>query len=513
MPKILIADDSIAVRKVAERLLTEAGMTVSLAANGSEALAFLGRECPDLVVSDVIMPDKSGYEVCSFVRAQPNLAGVPVLLVSGIVNDEVTKQAECCHADGVLKKPFQGTSLKDRVHDLLSKRQAKTDSPPMNGKHPLTAADRSLPPLPADSENRTAPAGLAGAPIATPQGSADAERAPGGHEAAVSSDQAVTLAARIAELQAALAEEHERSSRLTMELQQAEPAVGRAHELERLLTEERHERQQREQALHAALEQDRAEWQQREQAMQTALERERASHHESSLKIDQLTSELAEVRRRAAEDLAAKTTEAEGLSSRLEEVASVLAAERQAMEARSTKAAEEASSTAARIGELEATLTAERDAAAQLVEQITTLEKLEGRVQDLDVRLSAERERSAMLQRTIVDLEQEAARAKELDATLIAERERSAHFETALSSERQQAAVFLQQVTELEQAVNRARELDAVLAGERERSTQLAKRATEAEQLANQSNRRLEDMARKLAEIAGLASQLGNSHR
>ena len=50
MPKILIADDSIAVRKVAERLLTEAGMAVSLAANGTEALAFLGRECPDLVV-------------------------------------------------------------------------------------------------------------------------------------------------------------------------------------------------------------------------------------------------------------------------------------------------------------------------------------------------------------------------------------------------------------------------------------------------------------------------------
>ncbi|MGH7258404.1 MAG: response regulator, partial [Nitrospiraceae bacterium] len=78
MPKILIADDSIAVRKVAERLLTEAGMAVSLAANGAEALAFLGRERPDLVVSDVIMPDKSGYEVCSFVRAQPALAGIPV---------------------------------------------------------------------------------------------------------------------------------------------------------------------------------------------------------------------------------------------------------------------------------------------------------------------------------------------------------------------------------------------------------------------------------------------------
>ena len=69
------------------------------------------------------MPDKSGYEVCAFVRANAMLATTPVLLISGIVNDEVTKQAESCQANGVLKKPFQGTSLKDRVLELLAKRQ------------------------------------------------------------------------------------------------------------------------------------------------------------------------------------------------------------------------------------------------------------------------------------------------------------------------------------------------------------------------------------------------------
>ena len=120
MTTVLIADDSIAVRKVAERLLTEAGFGVTLAANGEEALAYLAKETPDMVVSDVIMPDRSGYEVCTFVRAQRALANTPVLLISGIVNDEVTKQAESCHADGVLKKPFQGTSLKDRVIELLA---------------------------------------------------------------------------------------------------------------------------------------------------------------------------------------------------------------------------------------------------------------------------------------------------------------------------------------------------------------------------------------------------------
>ena len=135
MPKVLVADDSIAVRKVAERLLTEAGIGVTLAANGEEALAFLSKEVPDLIVSDVIMPDKSGYEVCAFVRGQAALKNTPVLLISGIVNDEVTKQADSCHADGVLKKPFQGTSLKDRVFELLAKKQSPPAAAPGVSRH------------------------------------------------------------------------------------------------------------------------------------------------------------------------------------------------------------------------------------------------------------------------------------------------------------------------------------------------------------------------------------------
>jgi CheY-like chemotaxis protein len=529
MPKILIADDSIAVRKVAERLLTEAGMTVSLAANGTEALAFLGRECPDVVVSDVIMPDKSGYEVCSFVRAQPNLAGIPVLLISGIVNDEVARQAETCHADGVLKKPFQGTSLKDRVHDLLVKRQTKVHSPAMNGAPP--SGDRAVSRPPSTTSNdRPLSTSLPSGPPSATQDPVVSETAQVLPEPA-SSVQVEQLAGRVRELEAALANERDHVSRMTGQLQDAEPLLERTRELERLLSQERDEWRQREQALQTGFNQEREGWQQREQALQTGfnqeregwqqreqtlqtdLEQERAKNRESSARIEQLSDSLAEEQRRAAEELAAKGTDVERLSSRIEEMESTLAAERRAMEAHSKQAAEAAQTAAARIGELEATLGAERDAAAQLVEQLTALEKLEGRVQDLETRLSAEHEKASKLERTISELEQEASRVKELEAALTRERERSAQFETALSSERQQAAILVQQVTEFEQAVSRARELDAVLAGERERSTQLAKRATEAEHLANQSNRRLEDMARKLAEIAGLASQLGNSQR
>ena len=123
MPIILVVDDSLSVRKVAERMLREAGLEVALAANGEEALAWLSTNQPDLVIADVIMPDKSGFEVCAFVRAQASLANTPVLLISGFVDDEVTRQAEACRADGVIKKPFQGAALRERVLDLLSARK------------------------------------------------------------------------------------------------------------------------------------------------------------------------------------------------------------------------------------------------------------------------------------------------------------------------------------------------------------------------------------------------------
>ena len=127
MRKVLVADDSMTVRKVAERLLTAAGLEVVLAANGEEALACLERERPDILISDVIMPDKSGYDVCHSVRTHATLHATPVLLISGVVNDDVRRKAESCQADGVLKKAFHGSSLKDHVMDLLARIEQKTE--------------------------------------------------------------------------------------------------------------------------------------------------------------------------------------------------------------------------------------------------------------------------------------------------------------------------------------------------------------------------------------------------
>ncbi len=130
MPTILVADDSLSVRKVAERQLTEAGLEVALVSNGEEALNWMNNKRPDLIIADVIMPDKSGFEVCAFVRSNAALADTPVILVSGFVDEEITRQAEACRADGVIKKPFQGAILRERVLELLSTRKAHAPKAP-----------------------------------------------------------------------------------------------------------------------------------------------------------------------------------------------------------------------------------------------------------------------------------------------------------------------------------------------------------------------------------------------
>ena len=274
MPKVLIADDSMAVRKVAERLLVQAGLEVALASSGEEALAWLAKERADVIISDVIMPGRSGYDVCTFVRSQAGLADTPVLLISGIVNDEVAKQVELCRANGVLKKPFQGSSLQDKVKELLTlRRQAAPAAPPPPVSAPAAATPAFAPP-PAEPEPM--PVAAAAPPVFTPPPPPPPSPAPvmaaapafvpppPPAAAAPSFDPTQTsridlsqttkvyritedklqafrqAVARVKDLEAALAEEQAQSARLYEQLETAGQQGGgeRVQQLEAMLAEE-----------------------------------------------------------------------------------------------------------------------------------------------------------------------------------------------------------------------------------------------------------------------------------
>src|SRR2546427_11794433 len=107
MPTILVVDDSLSVRKVAERMLTEAGLEVAAVSSGEEALGWMSTKRPDLVIADVIMPDKSGVDVCAFVRSNAALADTPGILVAGVGAEGLTRQAEAWRACRIIKKTFQ----------------------------------------------------------------------------------------------------------------------------------------------------------------------------------------------------------------------------------------------------------------------------------------------------------------------------------------------------------------------------------------------------------------------
>ncbi len=119
MPKVLVIDDSVSVRKVVERALAGRQVDVVCAASGSEALECMERDAPDVIVCDVVMPDRDGYEICEFVKKHPRLGDIPVLLMSGIVNDEVKQRAARARSEGVLAKPFAAEDLLKRLDSFL----------------------------------------------------------------------------------------------------------------------------------------------------------------------------------------------------------------------------------------------------------------------------------------------------------------------------------------------------------------------------------------------------------
>jgi len=120
MPKVLVVDDSLSVRKVVQRALESKRIEVLSAASGSEALEQIGREAPDLVVCDVIMPDMDGYQICDFVKKHPTLGQTPVLLISGIVNSTVLERAAKVRSDDVMRKPFAADELLHRIESFLA---------------------------------------------------------------------------------------------------------------------------------------------------------------------------------------------------------------------------------------------------------------------------------------------------------------------------------------------------------------------------------------------------------
>ena len=119
MSKVLIADDEPNIVISLEYLMRREGYEVLIARDGIEALETIRRERPALVLLDVMMPGKSGFEVCQAVRADEALADVKILMLSAKGRDTDLAQGLGLGADGYMTKPFSTRDLAARVKALL----------------------------------------------------------------------------------------------------------------------------------------------------------------------------------------------------------------------------------------------------------------------------------------------------------------------------------------------------------------------------------------------------------
>ncbi len=120
VPVVYFIDDSATMREVIKIAFRKENIHVITCADAASALAQFGENVPDAVITDVIMPDKDGYEVCEFIKQHEQLGKTPVILMSGVVNRGVAEKAMAVKADELLRKPFQPQDLIARVKTLLN---------------------------------------------------------------------------------------------------------------------------------------------------------------------------------------------------------------------------------------------------------------------------------------------------------------------------------------------------------------------------------------------------------
>ncbi len=106
MAKILVADDNSNVQKTVTLALANLGVEVVAVNNGEAAVRKLAEVSPDLVLADIFMPVRNGYEVCEYVKKDKNFSHVPVVLLVGAFDPLDEREAQRVGADGILKKPF-----------------------------------------------------------------------------------------------------------------------------------------------------------------------------------------------------------------------------------------------------------------------------------------------------------------------------------------------------------------------------------------------------------------------
>jgi two-component system sensor histidine kinase/response regulator len=131
--EILIVEDSPTQAERLRRLIQSTGYRVRVASNGQRALNLIRERKPQLIVSDIIMPEMNGYELCHALKADPALHDIPVILVTALNDPKDIIRGIECGADNFIRKPYSEEYLLNRISQVLLNQRLRQDAGPEAG--------------------------------------------------------------------------------------------------------------------------------------------------------------------------------------------------------------------------------------------------------------------------------------------------------------------------------------------------------------------------------------------
>ena len=123
MTTVLIVDDSPTVRQMVSEQLRNSGFSVAEAGDGEEAMEKIKVSSPDLVVTDIVMPRKNGYELCRWIKNDPKLKHIPVVMCTSKSEEFDVYWGMKQGADAYIVKPYHPPDLVEAVNKLLKQKK------------------------------------------------------------------------------------------------------------------------------------------------------------------------------------------------------------------------------------------------------------------------------------------------------------------------------------------------------------------------------------------------------
>ncbi|MBK5095246.1 MAG: response regulator [Deltaproteobacteria bacterium] len=139
--KLLLAEDSLTIQRVFEMTLRQSGISLTVVDNGEDAIRLAREISPDVVVADVSLPGKDGFEVAEELRSPEAGGTVPVLILAGTLSPFDEERFKKCGANGVLFKPFESRELIEKVESLLRSREEPAPAPGDEEQAPPSAEE------------------------------------------------------------------------------------------------------------------------------------------------------------------------------------------------------------------------------------------------------------------------------------------------------------------------------------------------------------------------------------